>query len=97
MSREARLEKNNRKAFPAQVSIPAVRNAQSPKRLFELLTLREIEQRFGLHFKLVYAMAEAGLLHAVQVGGKGRIYYPEWELRELLERSPSPVWAASAA
>lgn len=63
----------------------ALRDAESPKATAELLTLREVRSRFGVHYKQVYAWVAEGKLHAVQVGGKGRIYYPEWELKVLAE------------
>ena len=46
-----------------------------------LLNLREAERELGLSAYQIYSAVERGLLHAVQVNGRGRIYYPEWELR----------------
>jgi len=51
--------------------------ATSPKATAELLTLRDVRQRFDVHYRQIYAWVEEGRLHAVQVGGRGRIYYPE--------------------
>ena len=48
-----------------------------------LLNLREAMRYFGLTDYQIYAAVHRGLLHAVQVGGRGRIYYPEWELVSL--------------
>lgn len=48
-----------------------------------MLTLREAEERFGLKHWHVYAAAKRGELHCIQREGRGRKYYPEWELVRL--------------
>lgn len=79
----------------------ALRNAESPKATAELLTLREAQKRFEVNHRQIYAWVTEGRLHAVQVGGKGRILYPEWELRELVHSLSSafvdPAHTAHAA
>lgn len=90
----SRRDKSNRKTITAQV-VP-LRDAESPKATAELLTLREARERFGIHYKQVYAWVAEGVLHAVQVGGKGRIYYPDWEL-EVLARSLSNHYVTRVA
>jgi hypothetical protein len=60
-----------------------------PRIVSELLDLREIRQRFGLDHRRIYAWVGAGLLHAVQVGGDGRVYYPAWELEDLVKNLPT--------
>lgn len=49
-----------------------------------LLTLKEAAEVLGVSYLVVYALANAGHLHAVQRDGKGRVYYPEWEVRAIL-------------
>jgi hypothetical protein len=61
-----------------------IRNARRPSALAELLTLSEAGKRFGVSERRVYQWAEQGLLHPVKP--HGRILYPEWELRCLVER-----------
>src|SRR5215467_1185743 len=55
----------------------------------ELLSLTQIEQRFGVTEFWVYRRVEEGKLHAVPVGkpgaaGRTRFKYPDWEVRALL-------------
>lgn len=63
----------------------ALREVKRPQVVSEVLTGREVRQRFGLDHRWLYQQAHLGLLHPIQVGGKGRIYWPEWEVRELVK------------
>ena len=62
-----------------------VRDAKRPSDLSELLTLSEAGKRFGISERRVYRWAQEGLVHPVKP--HGRILYPEWELRWLVETS----------
>lgn len=55
----------------------------------QLLSLTEIEQRFGVSEDWVYRRVGEGRLHVVPVGkpgaaGKTRFKYPDWEVTALL-------------
>ena len=65
--------------------IGPIRDAQVPAdaQLSRVMNLREARLEFGLDHRAIYAAVERGQIHAFKVGGTGRIYYPEWELREL--------------
>lgn len=67
----------------AQV-IPLSR-AKAPQEFSEVLTLRGARERFGLDHRQIYAWVEEGKLHAIQPGGEGRVWYPEWELHALVQ------------
>ena len=60
-----------------------MRAARRPSQFSELLTLSEAGKRFGISERRVYSWAQAGLVHPVKP--QGRILYPEWELRQLVE------------
>jgi excisionase family DNA binding protein len=45
-----------------------------------LLTLTEAAELLGVDYKVIYALANAGLIDALQRGGKGRVYYSEAQL-----------------
>jgi hypothetical protein len=49
-----------------------------------LLNVREIEREFGMTEYHVYRAVHEGRLHPLQRDGKGRTYYAEWEVRDLL-------------
>lgn len=51
-----------------------------------LLNVREIELELGLSEYHVYRAVHEGRLHPVQRDGKGRVYYAEWEVREILSQ-----------
>lgn len=61
-----------------------------------MLHLREIEQEFGLSTHHVYRAVHEGRLHPLQRDGKGRTYYAEWEVREILRFFCSTLDAAAA-
>lgn len=74
----------SREARRTQVPLNASRR---PNVAYLPLTLRQIEERFeGAYDRAVYAAVADGLLHPVQLGGKGRIYYLEWELERVFSR-----------
>jgi hypothetical protein len=54
-------------------------NAKSPE-TSRLLTLTEAAELLGVDHKVVYALANAGLIDALQRDGKGRVYYSEAQL-----------------
>jgi DNA-binding transcriptional ArsR family regulator len=60
-----------------------------------LLTLRDIEARFGLYDNQVYALEEAGLIEALQRDGKGRVYYSERQIRSALNSRFGNLGAAA--
>lgn len=51
-----------------------------------LLNLRQVQDEFGLTMYAVYKAVDEGKLHACQVDGEGRVYYAEWEVREILRQ-----------
>lgn len=59
------------------------------------MNLREAQTELGLSVYAIYGAVQRGELHAVQVGGRGRIYYPEWELRTLARNLYSTLGAAA--
>ena len=67
-----------------------------PDEIARLLNLREIEQEYGLSDYHVYRAVHEGRLHAVQVNGRGRIYYAEWEVRAFLSQLFEMATAAAA-
>lgn len=84
---EARLQNSNTKVLKSdRTSFLDGRKGPEPETVYRLLNLRQANQEFGLSDYHIYRAVHAGLLHAVQVGGKGRIYYAEWELKTLADR-----------
>jgi len=59
-------------------------NAHKPSETSRLLTLREAADLFGVDYKAIYALANAGLIDAMQRDGKGRTYYSEAQLRRAV-------------
>lgn len=64
-------------------------SARRPTRSYRLLNLREAEVEFGLYELQVYAAVSRGEIHPVQLPGGKRLYYCEWELRQLVEVMPT--------
>jgi excisionase family DNA binding protein len=58
--------------------------AHKPAMTTRLLTLGEAADLLGVHYKAIYALAEAGLIDAQQRNGKGRVYYSEAQLRRAI-------------
>jgi len=54
------------------------------KKATRLLNLRQVQEEFGLTLYAIYKAVDEDKLHAVQVDGKGRVYYAEWEVRAIL-------------
>jgi Helix-turn-helix domain len=71
-------------------------DALRPEESSRLLTLREVCELFDLDHRVVYAAARTGRLHALQRDGKGRKYYAEWEVREVLRFLYRPLDSAAA-
>lgn len=61
--------------------------AHKPAETHRLLTLSEAADVLGVNFKVIYALAELGHIHALQRDGKGRTYYAEWEVRRAVTNS----------
>ena len=60
-------------------------NAHKPSETSRLLTLRQAADLFDIDYKLIYALANAGHIDALQHDGKGRVYYSERQLRGILK------------
>jgi predicted DNA-binding transcriptional regulator AlpA len=81
---EARHQNSNTKVLKSGgTSYLNGRKGPEPDEIGRLLNLRQIEHEFGLSDYQVYRAVREGRLHALQVGGKGRVYYAEWEVRSL--------------
>lgn len=63
----------------------------------QLRTMRQAIHEFGLTSYQLHAAHNRGELRRVQVGGKGRIYYLEDELRALAARIKCAYTLAGAA
>lgn len=64
-------------------------NARSTKgpadgEVTRFLNSREVQSEFGLSEYMLYKLVKMGKLHPGRVNGEGRIYYSEWEVREVL-------------
>lgn len=93
---EARLPDSIREVPKLQGTLRGkVGKARRPKTPVALLTLRDVEERFGLYDQQVYALEEAGLIEALQRDGKGRVYYSERQIRAALSDSCGHLGAAA--
>lgn len=59
-------------------------NAKKPEETSRLLTLSEATETFGVSHLVIYALANAGLVDALQRDGRGRVYYSETQIRRAL-------------
>lgn len=62
------------------------RKGPEGEEISRLLNLRQALQQFGLSDYHIYGAVKRGEIEALQVGGKGRVYYSERQLRELKAR-----------
>ena len=70
-------------------------NAHKPTEMSRLMTLREAAETFEVDYKVIYALANAGLIDALQRDGKGRVYYSERQIRAALSDSCGHLGAAA--
>jgi hypothetical protein len=69
--------------------------ARKPEQTHRLLTLAEASEALGgVDPKVIYALANAGLIDALQRDGKGRVYYSEAQLRRAITSQYHLVEAA---
>jgi hypothetical protein len=59
--------------------------APQPEQVRRLLNRKQAQEEFGLTQYAIYAAVQRAELEPMQVGGKGRIYYSERQLRALKE------------
>jgi hypothetical protein len=60
--------------------------APQPEQVRRLLNRKQAQEEFGLTQYAIYAAVQRDELEPLQVGGRGRIYYSERQLRALKER-----------
>lgn len=88
---EARLENSTLKEFESQQTSDAkyAKGKRGPTgaghhgKGVRLLNQRQAKEEFGLTMYAIYAAVDRGELEALQVDGKGRVYYSEKQLRTL--------------
>jgi len=91
------LSKAAETAFPARLS----EDSTNPKALqpleslrssdtvaSPLLTVEDLNRRYGLYRQRVFALCVAGLLHPVQVRPGARKLYAQWEVEQALATRP---------
>lgn len=81
MSDELKRDHSRRKQYTGQLVALSIRNGRKSRvKTRGLLNLRQIQERYGVDKRQVYAWAEAELIYAYQVGGRGRTLYSEVEI-----------------
>lgn len=61
-----------------------VRGAGRPEKPGHLLTLQKVCKVLGVSNQRVYVLVAEGKLHPMQVEGKGRVYYADFEVDAIL-------------
>lgn len=101
MSDSTRSDHFNREVIQTQATSSGDwSNGEDADDLAEIIQLknrRQAQREYGLNLYQIRMAVKRGQLQRVQLGGEGRIYYLENQLRELAARLQNPAFTFAGA